>query len=122
MNARRMIRGRPTETKSPRSGRRKSELAGANGNGKRSYVRASGVDQRDWSVGDTNEAEGEDDSHEPSLGWTACVKQGGTNWLGGTDDAEHEHDGWENEDEAVGRRAAAFCANQSETIETDFRI
>jgi len=32
------------------------------------------------------------------------VKQGGTNWLGGTDDAEHEHDGRENEDEAVGRR------------------
>ena len=34
------------------------------------------------------------------------MKQGGTNWLGGTDDAEHEHDGRENEDEAVGGRGS----------------
>jgi hypothetical protein len=32
---------------------------------------------------------------EPSLGWTAGIKQEGRNWRGETDDSEDEHDGRE---------------------------
>ncbi len=53
------------------------------------------VSQAGWSGGAADDLEEEADSSEPSLGWTATIKQAGFGWAGRLDDAEGEHDGRE---------------------------
>jgi hypothetical protein len=43
--------------------------------------------------------EEEADGSEPSLGWTATIKQLGFGWAGRLDEAEGEHDGREPQDD-----------------------
>lgn len=58
------------------------------------------VSQAHWSGGASDEREDGLDDLEPSLGWTATIRQSGDNWTGphleiGMLDVEQEHDGRE---------------------------
>jgi hypothetical protein len=61
--------------------------------------RRDASDQTRWTGGTRDDLEEEADSSDPSLGWTATIRQAGFGWAGGLDDAESEHDGGEPDSE-----------------------
>lgn len=52
-------------------------------------------DQSTWAAGSADDLEDGGEGEEPSLGWTATIRQAGVHWAGACDDAEQEHDGRE---------------------------